>query len=146
VTLLPAPPEDDDAAFAHLPSGQRLYGLLLSMTDEQVFNASISSYARATRGYPVLAELFSDVDELASSLLDEDGEDPVAVDFRRRWARLDQAFGDPAACHWRFTVDEGRERARVIKRFMLRAGPLSLRRRKGETSSEFWTEAALEYR
>lgn len=146
MTLLPTLVDEEDAAFAHLPSGQRLYGLLLSMTDEQVLNASISSYARATRGYPVLAELFSDVDELASSMLDEDPEDPVAVDFRRRWTRLDRELADPAGRHWRLTVDEGRERARVLKRFLLRAGPLSLRRSKGVSSNDYWTEIALEYR
>lgn len=145
MTLLPTPVDDEDAAFAHLPSGQRLYGLLLSMTDEQVLNASVSSYARATRGYPVLAELFSDVDELASSLLDEDAGDPVATDFRKRWASLDRAYGDPAERHWHFTVDEGRERSRVVKRFMLRAGPLSLRRRPMASANDYWTKAALEY-
>jgi hypothetical protein len=146
MTLLPPIDPDDPSAYAHLPSGQRLYGLLLSMTDEQVLNASLSSYARATRGYPILADLFSDVDELASSMLDEDPTDSIPRDFRSRWGRLDEYYGDPADRHWRFTVDEGRERARVIKRFMLRAGPLSLRRRKTESVNEYWTDAALEYR
>jgi hypothetical protein len=137
---------DDYAAYSHLPAGQRLYHLLLDMTTEQVVRAQLAFDPNDTEGYPVLAELWTDVDEIAESMLDEDPGDPVAADYRGRWKALDDAHGDPSYRNWELTAGESRERARVIKRFMLRAGPLSLRRRKGDSSRDYWSADALEFR
>jgi len=137
----------DAAAYAHLPSGKRLYGLLLSMTEEQVVNSwheggSWSSNAH----YPILAELWNDIDEIASAMLDEDPHDPVASDYRTKWAELDRLMGSSAGARsWQMKPDEARERSRLIKRFMLRAGPLSLRRRQGDSSKDYWAKEALEF-
>ena len=79
-------------------------------------------------------------------MLDEDLQDPVAADYRARWKALDDAYGGPSSRNWELTAGESRERARVIKRFMLRAGPLSLRRRKGESSRDYWSDDAREFR
>ena len=137
---------DDHSAYSHLPAGQRLYHLLLDMTTEQVVRAQLAFDPNDTEGYPVLAELWTDVDEIAESMLDEDPGDPVASDYRARWKALDDAYGGPSSRNWELTPGESRERARVIKRFMLRAGPLSLRRRKGESSRDYWSDDAREFR
>ena len=141
-------PDDDtgdSSAYAHLPSGQRLYHLLLAMTEEQVIRAQLAFYPDGTEEYPVLAELWTDIDELAEVMLDEDPTDPVATDYRKRWAQYDAVYGAPWGRDWQLTVLESRERARLIKRFMLRAGPLSLRRREGDSTRDYWTPEALEY-
>ena len=137
---------DDYSAYSHLPAGQRLYHLLLDMTTEQVVRAQLAFDPNDAEGYPVLAELWTDVDEIAESMLDEDLQDPVAADYRARWKALDDAYGAPSLRNWELTPGESRERARAIKRFMLRAGPLSLRRREVESSRSFWSAAALEFR
>ena len=137
---------DDYSAYSHLPAGQRLYHLLLDMTTEQVVRAQLAFDPNDTEGYPVLAELWTDVDEIADSMLDEDLQDPVAADYRARWKALDDAYGAPSLRNWELTPGESRERARVIKRFMLRAGPLSLRRRKGDSSRDYWSDDAREFR
>ena len=143
---MPTPPSEDGAAYSHLPAGQRLYHMLLEMTSEQIVRAQLALGPDDTEEYPVLAELWTDVDELADSMLDEDSGDPVATDFRNRWRGLDDRHGAPSDRNWELTTGESRERARVIKRFMLRAGPLSLRRREVESSRSFWSAAALEFR
>lgn len=137
---------DDSAAYSHLPAGQRLYHLLLEMTAEQILRAQLALDPDDTEEYPVLAELWTDVDEIAESMLDEDSGDPVALDYRAHWKELDRLHGNPSARNWELTPGESRERARAIKRFMLRAGPLSLRRRQGESSRDYWSEDALEFR
>jgi hypothetical protein len=137
---------DDSAAYSHLPAGQRLYHLLLEMTAEQILRAQLALDSDDTEEYPVLAELWTDVDELADSMLDEDPEDPVATDYRARWKALDNTHGDPSSRSWELTPAESRVRARTIKRFMLRAGPLSLRRREGESSRDYWSDDAREFR
>jgi hypothetical protein len=137
---------DDSAAYSHLPAGQRLYHLLLEMTAEQILRAQLALEPGDTEEYPVLAELWTDVDELADSMLDEDPEDPVATDYRARWKALDDSHGDPSSRSWELTAAESRVRARTIKRFMLRAGPLSLRRREGQSSRDYWSDDAREFR
>lgn len=132
----------DASEYSHLPSGQRLYHLLLRMSDEQVVN---SSRVGVPMHYPVLAELWSDVDELATLMLEEDPADASATDYREGWAALGAQYRDPRKENWTMRPDEARERSRVVKRFLLRAGPLSLRRKKGESSKDYWTQEALEY-
>ncbi len=138
--------EDDDigdaSAYAHLPSGQRLYHLLLDMVEEQV---RLSNRTTVAQHYAVLAELWSDIDEIAALMLQEDPEDEAADDYRKGWAALNGEHGDPREARWTLDSSEARERSRVIKRFMLRAGPLSLRRRKGDSSKDYWSQEALEF-
>ncbi len=140
----------DPSAFSHLPSGQRLYHLVLAMSEEQI----LQSHEREgfwpdphpeRAHYPIMAELWSDVDEIADALLEEDPTDAVALDYRKRWSAYDAAYRDPRDRTWWMLPTEARERARIIKRFLLRAGPLSLRRREGDSSRDYWTKEALEY-
>ncbi len=132
----------DASQFAHLPSGQRLYHLVLAMSDEQIRNGQVPTLDMPC---PALAEVWSDVDELSLLMLEEDPEDSAATDYRQKWNELNVAWRDPGRRNWKMTAAEGRARSRVIKRFLLRAGPLSLRRRKGDSSRDYWTQEALEF-
>ena len=140
----------DASAFSHLPSGQRLYHLVLAMGDEQIIKSHEKEGfwpdpSPEQAHYPIMAELWSDVDEIADALLEEDPKDAVALDYRERWAAYDAECRDPRARSWWMPPTEARERARIIKRFLLRAGPLSLRRRQGDSSKDYWRKEALEY-
>lgn len=142
----PDPTSPDDAsAYSHLPASQRLYRLLLAATDEQIVNAHEHTGLRSQGLYPILAELWTDIDEIADSMLFTDPDDPVAKDYRDRWKALDGFYGSPDEQNWRLRVPEARERLRLIKRLMLRAGPLSLRRRQVDSPTHYWSKEALEY-
>ena len=131
----------DQSEYAHLPSGQRLYHLLLAMSDEQVVHGELLTLPMH---YSVLGELWSDVEELSLLMLEQDPGDPTAADYRTKWAEIDASYGDPRRRGWRMPPTEGRERSRVIKRFLLRAGLLSLRRRQGDSSRDYWAKEAME--
>ena len=140
----------DAGEFGHVPSLQRLYHLLLQADDEQVYQSvqkegSWPNPHPRQAHYPVMAALFADCDELCDLLLEDDPEDATARDYRKRWAALNAGFGEPASRQWWMLPSESRDRSRVLKRFLLRAGPLSLRRKRADDSEGYWSKEALDY-
>ena len=140
-----------DPALAHLPSAKALYDLTLLVREEQIVEARRREGRWENPGnekayYPALAELFSDVDEIADMLGEESPSNAAVRDYRVRWAELDRSWETPEERQWWMTPVESRARWRLLKRFLIRVGLLSPRRAETDESEAYWDRAAREYR
>ncbi len=126
-----SPPSAEE--FKRIPSGKRLYGLLLSATDEITLNHAPPG---ASFSYPILGELASDLLVLAETEL-EKGSSDSATQLLAEWKSLDEHLGSAEARNWEVDAPEARIRLTCLKRYLLRSGLMAQREAEADAPDRY---------